>query len=136
MQIVYKKLKNARKYTLHEISNKLVKENDIIACEKMVKNKQMSKNILDANWNELIRQLKYKCEIKNKKLYQIGTYYPSSQICSHCDYKEERLKDLNIRFWTCKRCNNENDRDINASINIMFEGIKMYMKNVEELQAK
>ena len=133
IQTVYKKLKNARKYTLHKISNKLTEENDIIACErldinKMVKNKHMSKNILDASWNELIRQLKYKCEIKNKKLYQIGTYYASSQICSHCDYKAEKLKDLSIRKWTCEKCKNENNRDINASINIMFEGLKMYMK--------
>ena len=132
--VVYKKLKNARKYLLYSISNKLVKENDIVVTETlkisdMVQNKHLSKYILDTSWYELIRQLKYKCMWKNKKLYQIDPYYPSSQICSHCDYKFEKVKDLSIRKWECPRCSSTNDRDINASINIMFEGIKKYMKN-------
>lgn len=136
LQTVYKKLKNARKYLLHSISNKLVKENDIIATETlkikdMVKNKHLSKYILDTSWYELIRQIKYKSKWNNKKYYQINTYYPSSQICSHCDYKNEKVKELSVRKWECPRCNSINDRDINASINIMYEGIKKYM---DELQ--
>ena len=136
LQTVYKKLKNARKYLLHSISNKLVKENDIIATETlkikdMVKNKYLSKYILDTSWYELIRQIKYKSKWNNKKYYQVDTYYPSSQICSHCDYKNEKVKELSVRKWECPRCNSINDRDINASINIMYEGIKKYM---DELQ--
>ena len=52
----------------------------------------------------------------------------SSQICNRCGYKESKVKDLSIRFWECKRCNNKNDRDINASLNIMYKGLERYIK--------
>ena len=139
LQTVYKKLKNARKYLLHSISNKIIKENDIIVTEKlkiheMVQNKNLSKKIYDVSWYELIRQLEYKSKWKNKKFYQIETYYTSSQICSRCGYQEKKVKDLSIRKWECERCTNINERDINASINIMFEGLKIYMSREKELQ--
>lgn len=136
LQIVYKKLKNARKYFLHSISNKIIEENDIVVTEKlqinrMVQKKKISKKIYDASWNELLRQLEYKTKWKGKYMYKIDTYYPSSQICNRCGYKEKKVKDLNIRKWECPRCNNTNLRDINASINILFEGLKQYMKDYE-----
>ena len=59
-------------------------------------------------------------------LKEADTYYPSSKTCSHCDSKTEITNDLKIRVWECKKCRNTNDRDINASINIMFEGIKKH----------
>ena len=101
----------------------------------MVQNKNLSKKIYDASWYELIRQLEYKSKLKGKELYKIETYYPSSQICSRCGYQEKRMKDLKIREWECPNCTSKNDRDINASINIMFEGIKLYMKKANELQS-
>lgn len=133
---VYQKLKNARKYYLHRISKELVEEHDMIVTEhlkisNMTKNKNLSKEIYDASWNELIRQIEYKTKWRGKKLYKIGTYYPSSQICNHCGYKEKKVKDLTIRKWECRKCHSENERDLNASINIMYEGVKKYM---EELQ--
>ena len=108
---------------------------DIIVTEKlqinkMVKNKNLSKKILDASWYELIRQLEYKSKWNSKNFYQIDEYYPSSQICSRCGYQEKKTKDLKVRKWECKRCTNINERDINASINIMFEGLKMYMERI------
>lgn len=113
LQTVYRKLKNTRKYLLHQISNKLTKENDVIVTEK----------------------LKISEMVQNKKFYQIETYYSSSQICSRCGYQEKKVKDLRIRKWECPSCTNVNKRDINASINIMVEGLKMYIqKNTSELQ--
>ena len=101
----------------------------------MVQNKKLSKKIYDASWYELIRQLDYKTKWKNKKLYKIETYYASSQICSRCGYQNNKVKELSIRKWECPSCRNENNRDINASINIMFEGLKKYMKkDINELQ--
>lgn len=141
LQEVYRKLRNARKYLIHSISNELVNDNDVIVTEslkinKLVQNKQLSKKIYDASWYELIRQLEYKTKWKGKELYKIETYYPSSQICSRCGYQDKRIKDLRIREWECQKCTNNNKRDINASINIMFEGIKLYMKNrLNELQS-
>lgn len=143
LQEVYSKLKNARKYFLHETSKQLVEENDLIVTEKlkindMVQNSKLSKKIYDASWYELIRQLQYKSKWKGKKCYQIDTYYPSSQTCNRCGSINKEVKDLKVREWKCTKCNNENNRDINASINIMWEGIKAYMGCREnmELQVK
>ena len=133
IQRVYQKLKNARKFTLHKISREIVNSNDIIVTEhlkiqNMVKNHNLAKSIIDCSWNELIRQLEYKSKWQNKKFYQIDTYYASSQECNRCGSKNKKVKDLKIREWVCENCGMKHDRDINASINIMFEGVKKYMK--------
>ncbi len=124
----YKKLKNARNYTIHKITKEIVSANDLIITEnlqtkKLIEKKKMSKYIADASLSEIIRQLEYKSKWQNKHFYQINTYYSSSQICSHCNAKNKEMKDLSKRKWTCSKCNNENDRDINAAINIMWEGL-------------
>ena len=131
----YQKIRNIRKYYIHEITTKLVKENDIIVAETLkvqkmiIKGKNhLSKHISNASFSEIIRQLSYKTKWKCKKFYQVSTYYASSQICSHCGRKEEKLKDLSIREWECKNCGFINERDINASINIMDKGFEMYLK--------
>ena len=136
LQRAYQKLRNARKYLIHKISKEITEENDIIVTEKlniekMVKNSGLAKKIYDASWYELIRCIEYKSKWKNKRFYQVETNYPSSQICNHCSYQNKKVKDLRIRNWECPKCNNQNDRDINASINIMWEGIRKYM---DELQ--
>ena len=97
----------------------------------MVQNKKLSKKIYDASWYELVRQLEYKTKWRGKKLYKIDTYYPSSQICSRCGYQNAYVKDLKVREWECPECRNQNNRDINASINIMFEGVKQLIKSYE-----
>ena len=126
---LYEKLKNSRKHNIIKIVNKLVEENDIIISEKlnvinMLKNHNLAKYLTDTSFNKLCEMLKWKTKVKGKYYYQIDTYYPSSQICSHCNKKEEKIKDLSIREWECSNCGFINDRDINASINIMFEGLK------------
>ena len=65
--------------------------------------------------------------IVREKLIKIDTYYPSSQVCSICGNRKKELKDLRIRRFVCEECKNEMDRDINASINILMEGIKKYI---------
>ena len=64
----------------------------------------------------------------SKSVYGIiNTYYPSSQTCSVCGNRKKELKDLRIRSFVCDKCQNKIDRDINASINILMEGIKKYI---------
>ena len=141
IQRVNQKIKNMRKFYNHLITNKLIKENDIIITEtlkvkEMIVNqkRKLAKYISNANLSEILRQLKYKAIWNNKRLYQINTYYPSSQICSNCKTKNKDLKDLSIRKWECPNCNTIHDRDINASLNILDEGIKLYIKDLEELK--
>ena len=132
---VYQKIRNIRKYYIHKVTSKLVRENDLIVIENLqVKsmiensNKRLTKLLTHSCFYEIIRQIKYKCKWNFKKIIQISTYYASSQICTHCGYKNEKLKDLNVRSWECPNCKNENDRDYNASINILNEGIIKYYK--------
>lgn len=137
IQRLFRKIRNARKHLINNIANKLIKENDIIVTENldiknMYQNHHIAKSLTNTPLGELIRVLKYKCDWKNKKLIQINRYYPSSQICSKCGYKNEKVKDLSIRKWECPKCHTNHDRDYNASENILFEGIKVYLK---ELQA-
>ena len=89
---------------------------------------KLSKKIMDVSFYEIIRQLQYKSKFKGKYFYQIDTYYPSSQICSVCDSIDKKYKDLNERNYKCCNCHNQLGRDLNASINIMFEGLKLHMK--------
>ena len=88
----------------------------------------MAKRLTDATLTEIIRQLEYKSKQKGKYFYQVSKYYPSSQTCSVCGYVDKKYKDISIRNYECSVCKNIMDRDLNASINIMFEGLKMYMQ--------
>ena len=64
----------------------------------------------------------------NKTFYQVNTYYPSSQTCCCCNNIDRSMKDINKRIYECKKCKNIIDRDLNASINIMLEGLNIYYK--------
>ena len=134
---LHNKLTNSRKYYIHKITKSITDEYDIITCEKLHtkemiingKKNTLSKKLNDACFNEILRQLDYKSRFKGKLFYQIYDYYPSSQTCSGCDNQDKKYKNLNERIYECTKCHLKLDRDLNASINIMFEGIKMYIKN-------
>lgn len=128
---LHSKIKNSRKHNLINVVNKLVVEHDIIVSEKlkvkeMSGNHSIAKSILDASFNRICQLLKWKCQLKGKYYYQVDTYFSSSKKCSHCDNKTEVTNDLNVRSWICDTCGSENDRDVNASINIMFQGLKLH----------
>ena len=133
IQRLYLKIKNARKYMIYKLANNILKENDIVAVEtldvkSMYQVHKIAKHLKNIPISEFIRILKYKADWLGKKVISINKYYPSSQCCNRCDYKNEEVKDLSVRKWICPRCGFEHDRDINASENIMFEGLKIYMK--------
>lgn len=136
LAILYSKLSNARKYYLHKITKTITDTYDIITTEKlhtqsMIKtstSKSLTKNILDSTFREIIRQIENKSKLKGKYFYQVDRYYPSSQICSRCGHRDESYKDIRKRVYECGKCQNEIDRDLNASINIAFEGVTKYMR--------
>ena len=95
--------------------------------------KILRKGLTNASLSELERQLVYKTKWRGKKLIKINQYYPSSQICSSCGYQNKELKDLSIRKWICSKCLHEHDRDVNASINILFQGL-LKLNELKELK--
>lgn len=122
---------NQRKNYLHKISNELIKKYDIICMENlqvknMIKNHKLARNIADVSWYEFLRQLKYKTDWYGKHLVIIDKFFPSSQLCHHCGYKNIDTKNLKIRQWKCPQCGEINDRDINAAKNILNEGLRIY----------
>ncbi|HIR49581.1 MAG TPA: transposase, partial [Candidatus Faecimonas gallistercoris] len=93
--------------------------------------RRLSKQLTSVSLGELCRVLEYKAKIYGKNYLKIDSYYPSSQECSKCGYKNEKVKDLRVREWTCPECGSYHDRDYNASYNIMFEGLKKYMMELK-----
>ena len=76
-------------------------------------------------WYELTRQLTYKSEWNNRVYKKVNRYFPSSQLCNICGYQNKDTKDLNVRYWICPNSGTTHDRDKNASINILNEGLRI-----------
>lgn len=126
---IHEKIASCRLDTLHKVSYQLVNENDLIVCEDlnvqgMIKNHKLSKHIADASWGNFVNLLQYKCDWYGKKLVKINRFYPSSKTCGNCGWINQELK-LSDRVWTCKSCGVTHDRDLNASRNILKEGLKI-----------
>lgn len=124
------KIANQRKDNLNKLSSDIVKAYDIICLEdlqvkNMVKNHKLAQSISDVSWSEFVRQLSYKAEWYGKELVKIDKFYPSSQTCHVCGYINKGTKDLGVRKWECPQCHSELDRDINAAINILNEGLRI-----------
>ena len=126
---LHEKIANKRKDNLHKISSQIVKENQFIFSENlnvsgMVRNHNLAKAIHDVSWYELTRQLEYKSNWNSRVYHKIDRYFPSSQLCNVCGYKNTGTKDLSVREWICPECGSNHDRDINAAINILNQGMK------------
>ena len=126
----HEKIKNKRLDFLHKLSTRLIKEYDIICIEtlkiqNMIKNHKIAKSVQDISLYEFTQQLEYKAKLYGKVISKINTFYPSSQLCSDCGYRNYEVKNLKIREWTCPDCNEHHDRDINAAINILNEGLRI-----------
>ena len=129
------KIANIRHNHLHQITSKLINENQVICLEdlsvkNMMANRCLSKSIGDASWGELVRQLTYKADWYGRKVIKIDRYFPSSKTCSHCGYVNDNLS-LNMREWDCPRCQRRLDRDFNASQNILRQGLNLTVGTTE-----
>lgn len=101
----------------------IVSEN--LNISNMVKNHNLAKSISDCGWYELTRQLQYKSNWNNRNYIKVDTYFPSSQLCSSCGYQNKDTKDLSVREWTGPVCGAVHNRDINAAINILNDGLRI-----------
>ena len=126
-----KHISNQRNDFLHKLTTNIVKNFDVICIEDLdVKSMRetdsslRNKRVGDVSWSEFRRMLTYKSQWYGKKLSVIDRYYPSSQVCHCCGHKDGK-KDENVRNWICPECHSELDRDVNAAINILNEGLRI-----------
>ena len=123
IRLIYKKLKDIRTNYIHQITNEIVKTKPFqivmedLKISNLIRNKHLSKSILDAKWYEIRRQIEYKCERLGINFVLADRFYSSSKTCSSCGNIKKDLK-LKDRVYICPHCGLVIDRDINASINL------------------
>ena len=96
-----------------------------LAVKNMMQNRHLSKSIASVGWSQFLTMVQYKMERAGKYFRKISRWYPSSQTCGCCGYKNTDVKDLGVRKWICPKCGTWHDRDVNAQQNIYKLGAKM-----------
>lgn len=132
---IYRKISRQREHYYHQITNKLLNENQVIVMEdlkiqNMLEKRELSRLIADASWGLLTTMLEYKANWYGREIIKIDTYFPSSKMCSSCGNIKQDLK-LSDRVYKCNNCDLEIDRDYNATLNIKNSGIKLPLEPVE-----
>ncbi len=129
LSLTHEKITNIRKDYLHKISTEIVKNHDIISVEdlsvkNMMKNHKLAQSLSDVSLGMFYTILEYKSKWNDKSFVKIDRFFPSSKTCSNCGWINQDLN-LSIREWTCSSCNIHHDRDLNASKNILKQGINI-----------
>ena len=133
---LYKKINDRKQYYLHAVSNSLIDENQVIYMEDlnvkgMVKNHNLAENICEMNFGEFRRMLEYKANWYNRKIVFVDRFYPSSKMCHNCGYINKNLT-LKDRQWICPQCGEVIERDYNAALNILDEGLRIIGSSTTE----
>ena len=126
----HKIITNQRKDFCNQVASSIAKNNDLIAIEDlnvkgMMKNHNLAKSVADVSWGQFISALKWQAHKRGKYLVEINRWYPSSKTCSCCGGHKADLT-LTDRVYVCPDCGFEIDRDLNAAINILQEGIRQH----------
>ena len=130
---IHEKIANQRQDYLHKLSTNLINSYDYIVLEDInLKNISRSLHLgksTDDNGFGMFRQfLSYKAKLNGTNIIKVDKFYPSSKTCHICNYKKIDLK-LSDRVWTCPICHTLHNRDTNAAINILKEGLRLLSIN-------
>ena len=129
---IHQHIVSQRLDNLHKLSTEIANQYDIVCVESLnlraMSNKGFGngRSTLDNGYGMFLSLLDYKLSERNKILIKVDKWFPSSQVCHKCNYRDKRLKDLSIRKWECPVCHEMHDRDTNAAINILREGLRLF----------
>ncbi len=107
---------------LHKLSAEVLSIADIVVLEdlavkNLIKNRKLARSISDMGWGELRRQFDYKAKWYGKELIVAPRFFPSSKLCFNCEHVKKDLL-LSDRLYKCGVCGFEEDRDLNAALNL------------------
>ncbi|MBR0150521.1 MAG: transposase [Synergistaceae bacterium] len=135
----YKKLTNQRKDFHFKLAHILCSEYAVICLEDLnVKAmlKRWGRKIQSLGFSYFVKILLYEAEKFGTRIIFIDRFYPSSQTCSECGYKNKAVKNLNVREWDCPKCKAHHDRDRNAAKNILRVGMATLLQENQCLMAR
>jgi len=124
---VHRKVSNQRSDFLHKLTTDLRRKYDCICVEdlniKGMAKTKLSRSVLDASFGEFLRQVEYKATWSHQRSIKVGRFFASTKLCSECGTLNPNLT-LSDRTWLCD-CGAQHDRDLNASRNILAEGMRL-----------
>ena len=129
---IHRHIANQRKDFLQKKSTEIANQYSFVCVEdlnmKAMANRGFGngKATLDNGYGMFLTMLDYKLRDRGGQLIKVGRFFPSSQLCSHCGFKNPLVKNLSIRHWDCPNCGTTGiDRDVNAAKNIKKEGLRL-----------
>ena len=127
---LFERITNKKETYIHYVVNELLTYFDAVFMEDlnvqgMLRNHHLAKAISEVGFYKFKETLVNKALVNDKQVVFVDRFYPSSKTCSACGYKKQDLK-LSDREWVCPKCGTKHDRDINAAMNILLEGQRMF----------
>ena len=127
---LFERIMNKKDAYIHYVANELLSYFDTVFMEDlnvkgMLRNHHLAKAISEVGFYKFKEILVNKSLVNDKQVVFVDRFYPSSKTCSVCGYKKQDLK-LSDREWICPKCGTKHDRDINAAMNILLEGQRMF----------
>jgi len=144
----YAKLRHYRENFQHQVSHRLIEDNQFVGVETLVvqnmtrkakvkldengkpmrngqsRKRVMNRSILRNGWSSFAGKLAYKAQWYGRTFVQVDRFYPSSRLCHGCGHKYDELR-LSEREWVCESCGASHDRDVNAAMNILDEALRL-----------
>ena len=133
-------ISNCRKDWIEKETFRLVRNYTVIGVEDlsiraMMKGSRNAKNYLDIAWSTFISKLEWKSNFHNCQVVKVDKFFASSQLCSCCGYKNKEVATKHLETWKCPQCGQVHQRDVNASINILKESLRV-LRGPEESSVK